>query len=63
MKELQFQLIDISSDDIPIGDNYWEKEFIIYFLRKLLRIKMSFAMFKGLNRSSILGSLIIGGIL
>ena len=39
MKELQFQLIDISSDDIPIGDNYWEKEFIITFYGKTIENK------------------------
>ena len=34
MDNLQFQIIDISSDDIPVGDNYWDKEFIITFYGK-----------------------------
>ena len=35
MDQLQFQIIDISSDDIPISENdYWNKEFIITFYGK-----------------------------
>ena len=39
MKKLQFQIIDISSDDIPVGDNYWDKEFIITFYVKTIENK------------------------
>tara|TARA_Y100000590_G_scaffold440652_1_gene566317 strand:+ start:2753 stop:6475 length:3723 start_codon:yes stop_codon:yes gene_type:complete len=39
MKKLQFQIIDISSDDIPVGDNYWDKEFIITFYGKTVENK------------------------
>ena len=32
---ITFQIIDISSDDIPINDNnYWEKEFVLTFYGK-----------------------------
>ena len=35
MENLVFQIIDISSDDIPIDENnYWNKEFIITFYGK-----------------------------
>ena len=39
MDNLQFQIIDISSDDIPVGDNYWDKEFIITFYGKTVENK------------------------
>ena len=29
MEKMQFQIIDISSDDLPLGENYWDKEFVI----------------------------------
>ena len=32
--ELSFQIIDISSDDLSINENYWDKEFIITFYGK-----------------------------
>ena len=35
-KEIKFQVIDISSDDVPVGYDYWEKEFIMTFYGKTL---------------------------
>ena len=32
--ELEFQIIDIGSDDVPIGDDYWNKEFTMTFYGK-----------------------------
>ena len=29
MEKIHFQIIDISSDDLPIGENYWDKQFVI----------------------------------
>ena len=29
--EIIFQVIDISSDDVNMGDDYWDKEFILTF--------------------------------
>ena len=34
MDPIQFQIIDISSDDIPIDGNFYDKEFIITFYGK-----------------------------
>ena len=37
MEQLLFQVIDISSDDIPVDEsNYWDKEFIITFYGKTI---------------------------
>ena len=27
--KLLFQIIDIQSDDLPLGENYWDKQFIV----------------------------------
>ena len=32
--EIIFQVIDISSDDVNMGDDYWDKEFILTFYGK-----------------------------
>ena len=34
MEDIIFQIIDISSDDVPIGGSYWDKEFKITFYGK-----------------------------
>ena len=34
MVQLYFQIIDINSDDLPIGENYWDKQFIVTFYGK-----------------------------
>ena len=34
MVQLCFQIIDINSDDLPIGENYWDKQFIVTFYGK-----------------------------
>ena len=34
MEPIQFQIIDISSDDIPIDGDFYDKEFIITFYGK-----------------------------
>ena len=31
---ITFQILDIGSDDLPCGENYWEKEFVISFYGK-----------------------------
>ena len=37
MVQIQFQIIDISSDDLPINElNYWDKQFIISFYGKTI---------------------------
>ena len=34
MEELKFQIIDISSDDVPIGNSFWDREFKVTFYGK-----------------------------
>lgn len=34
MVNLSIQLIDINSDDLPTGENYWDKQFVITFYGK-----------------------------
>ena len=34
MDDIIFQIIDISSDDVPIGGSFWDREFKITFYGK-----------------------------
>jgi len=36
MEDLKFQVIDISSDDVPIGNSFWDREFKVTFYGKTI---------------------------
>ena len=39
MDNLVFQVIDIGSDDVPIGDSFWDREFKVTFYGKTIEGK------------------------
>ena len=53
MDNLVFQVIDIGSDDVPIGGSFWDREFKVTFYGKTIEGKNVVCNVCGFNLSSI----------